>query len=173
MTHLEPAVSLTTMLVLLVGAGAVCDLRTRRIPNLLTVGALALALALRAVLGGGMLVEGVQGAALALAVTFPLFAVRALGGGDVKLLMAAGALLGPAATLVALLLSAVVGWVLALGVVVRRRAVLPVLVSCGELVRYWITAGRAGSMPRLDAPGALAIPYGVAIAVGSLGALML
>lgn len=161
------------LLVLLVGAAAVTDLRNRRIPNLLTVTGFALALALRSASGWEGLADGLQGAGLALLVTVPLFAVRALGGGDVKLLAAVGALLGPGGAMTAMLLSAAIGWVLALVAVVRRGVLLPVLMNCGDMVRYWVSLGRAGRLPRLDSPDAASIPYGVAIALGSAGALML
>ena len=76
----------------------VWDLATKRIPNLLTFGA---ALAAFAVHG---FVEGWTGAGTSFAgwvvgaaFFFPFFALRGMGAGDVKLLAAVGAWLGPAA----------------------------------------------------------------------------
>jgi prepilin peptidase CpaA len=71
------------------------DLRTGRIPNLLTIGALTLGLATRAAWQGtaGLLAAAV-GALVAGLVPLLLFRARSMGGGDVKLLAALGALLG-------------------------------------------------------------------------------
>ena len=75
----------------------VTDLRTRRIPNVLTFGAALAGLLYQFVSGG---IDGLGHAALGWlvgAVIFILpFALGGLGGGDVKLLAALGAWLGPA-----------------------------------------------------------------------------
>src|SRR5271154_2173993 len=72
------------------------DLRTRRIPNWLTVPGLCVGVAVNGALGGwhgGLL--ALQGAGLALGLLLPLVLMRALGAGDWKLMGAVGALLGP------------------------------------------------------------------------------
>ncbi len=70
-------VALTIPLFLAVLAvAAVCGLRSRRIPNALTLPALILALVLRTALGGGAVVEGLPGAGLALLILLPLFALE-------------------------------------------------------------------------------------------------
>lgn len=83
---------------------ALLDVRTGKIPNWLTLGALALGLLERAglaVLADGpsalplALLASLAGAALAGAVPLMMFRMRALGGGDVKLFAALGALFGP------------------------------------------------------------------------------
>ena len=79
----------------LAALACVSDLRTRRIPNALTFGA-----ALRAGRftchrrrdGRG---RSLGGWLLGVVLFFPLFALRGLGAGDVKLLAALGAWLGP------------------------------------------------------------------------------
>jgi len=74
---------------------AVIDARTGRIPNPLTLGALALGLALATVRAGPWgIVHGVAGALALAFVPLLLFWRGAMGGGDVKLLAALGALLG-------------------------------------------------------------------------------
>ena len=93
----------------------VTDLNTRRIPNGLTFGA-ALVGFLYQFLSGG--VDGLGHAALGwlvgAAIFFLPFALGGLGGGDVKLLAALGAWLGPADAVWLALYTAVAGGLMAL-----------------------------------------------------------
>ena len=86
---------MTLALTLLLVLAAAADIRTHRIPNWLTLAGLAVGLVGNGWLGGGgglrESLAGIGVASLALA----LYAVRALGAGDVKLLGAVGALMGP------------------------------------------------------------------------------
>jgi prepilin peptidase CpaA len=150
---------------------ALSDLRTRRIPNALTVGAFALALVLRSFLGAEALVGGLLGAGLALVVVLPLFAMRGVGGGDAKLLVMVGAFLGPGEFVPALLASALVGGAMSLIVAARRGVILPVLLNTGGLVTWIFTLGWRGERTTLVSPGVVSVPYGVAIAIGSVAAL--
>jgi prepilin peptidase CpaA len=72
------------------------DLRYERIPNMLVLMAFALALLIHAYMQQwtGLLVA-LQGAGLALAMLLPAYAIRWLGAGDVKLMIAVGAFAGP------------------------------------------------------------------------------
>ena len=155
-------------LVGLVCTAAWLDFTTHRIPNRLTVTGLAAALTLRAPLGSAALVSGLEGLGVGLAVSLGLYAVRAIGGGDVKLLAAVGAFFGFPAMLSGLALMAVLGGAFAL-VSVVRRGLLPLLIfNTVDLVKSWRSLGRAGQVRTLDSPGALTIPYAVPIALGSL-----
>jgi prepilin peptidase CpaA len=147
------------------------DIRTRRIPNGLTVVALAAALALRALFGLAPLLDGLLGAGLALALLLPLFALGGVGGGDAKLLVAVGAFLGPKLFVVALLATAIAGGVMSLAWATRRGVILPALLNTGGLLKYVFTGGRKGERTTLEMPGVVSIPYGVAIAAGAVFAL--
>jgi prepilin peptidase CpaA len=98
----------------------------------------------------------------------PFFVLGVLGGGDAKLLMAAGAFLGPRELLPALLLVASIGGIIGALDAARRGILLPVLYNCGDILKNWATLGRRGSNRSLATADALAIPYGVAIALGVL-----
>ena len=149
-------------------AAAVFDVRSRRIPNALTVSGFVVAIALRFVAGPGAGIDGLTGAVLAFVLCLPFFVLGVLGGGDAKLLMAVGAFMGPRDLLMAMLLIASIGGIVAVLDAARRGILLPVLYNCGDILKSWATLGRRGSNRSLATDGALAIPYGVAIAMGAL-----
>ncbi len=75
----------------------VWDFFCRRIPNALSLAALATALTISALAGGKQLIFSLKGAALGLGLGLVPFALKILGGGDVKVLTALGSLVGTAA----------------------------------------------------------------------------
>ena len=164
-------------LVLTVAFGAAFDVGTRRIPNYITVGGLAVALGLRLSTGGvEALLGGLLGALLAFLLTFPLFMLRSMGGGDVKLLTAVGAFLGPYNTFVALLATALVGGVLAIVVSLHRKRLGASITGTFTVMRGLalkaISAGEVDAVPTLETEGAVTVPYGIAIAVGAVIGLL-
>lgn len=165
---------LTTAMFVAVMVGAmISDVRTNRIPNRLIGVGLVLALTLQAVSGFGALGAAALGAGLALVIAFPMFALGVIGGGDAKLFLVVGAFMGPGGFVYALLASAIVGGLLAIVVAIHRGAILPVLLGCKDLVVHAVTLGRRGGRPTLDQPGAITVPYGAAIALGSIAAWLL
>ena len=78
------------------GTGAAIDLRTRRVPNPLTMGLAAIGVVYAAFgIGGLSLGASLAGLALGLALMLPGHLIGATGAGDVKLFAAAGAFVGP------------------------------------------------------------------------------
>lgn len=164
-------------LVLTVAFGAAFDVGTRRIPNFITIGGLAVALVLRLSIGGvEALLSGLLGALLAFLFSFPLFMLKGMGGGDVKLLTAVGAFLGPFGTFVALLATALVGGVIAIAVSLQRRRLGSSLAGTFLVMRGLalkaITGGEVDAVPTLETQDAVTVPYGVAIAVGAVIGLL-
>ncbi|MGH7499555.1 MAG: A24 family peptidase [Gemmatimonadales bacterium] len=151
----------------MVGAG-IFDLKWRRIPNYLTVGAVVLGLVLRAPIGPAALVSGLWGVGLGLLLSVPFFMIGALGGGDAKLLAAVGAFLGPKDMIGACLLIGVLGGVLALVEAVRRGALRALLLNVFYIMSRWMSPDRRSLQPTLTPPARMTIPYGVPIAVGAL-----
>ncbi len=142
------------------------DVTARRIPNLVTVAGMLLGVGLHAVQGPRPLIGSLLGIATAGLVALPFFAAGVLGGGDGKLLMVVGSFFGPVQFLWASLAIAVAGGILALGEAARRGMLRPALASCGRLLLGWLTSSpRYGSALALREP--LAVPYGVAIGMGS------
>lgn len=111
-------------------AAAASDLARRRIPNALNV-AIFLGGLLAQAAGGGpaALGQGLAGAGIALALLLPLFYVRWLGGGDVKLAVAFGAWLGPVAAFWATAVGLAGGGLVAFGMFLVGGATLRAEVS--------------------------------------------
>lgn len=168
MTGAELRVAGDAVCVALCLVAAIFDVRRRRIPTFLTVPGLCAGLALAAISGGYDLAAAATAAAL-LGGLFALFAaVGGVGWGDVKLMAAVGALLGwplPAWPLVlyALVYTALVGGVLAVVVSLRQRRL-------GAALRGILTMARRRRVDQ-EAGSGVAIPYGLAIALGALWAV--
>ncbi|MGH9690940.1 MAG: A24 family peptidase [Candidatus Acidiferrales bacterium] len=146
------------------------DSRTQRIPNWLTVPGLLLGIALHSALSGWTGTEmALEGAGLGLLVLLPLVLLRALGAGDWKLMGAIGALLGPAMLWFVLLASIFAAGLMAAVLVIRARRVRETLRNMGMLITGFLTFGlRAPSDVSLDNPRLLKLPFGVAVAIGTL-----
>jgi prepilin peptidase CpaA len=158
----------TAVFVAVVGYAGWTDLRTRRIPNWLTLTGLLVGLALRAVDGLVPLRQGVAGAGAACVVGMVFFLLGALGGGDGKLLIAVGAFLGIDRLPGALLLIGVLGGLLGIGIAVRHGVILPSVLNAAGMIRRWVTFGRSGVKRTIASPGAVTVPYGAAIALGAI-----
>jgi prepilin peptidase CpaA len=92
-----------------------------------------------------------------------------MGGGDVKLMAAVGAWAGGRQTVVVLIASAIAGGVLAVVYMIFYRRVRMTLLNVVELVRHHMTSGiQPHPIVNIRAEGASRIPYGLAIAVGTL-----
>jgi prepilin peptidase CpaA len=154
---------------------AVFDLRTRRIPNALTLGAAAAAIIFHAWSGGwsgaGM---SAAGWLTGLALFLPFFALGGLGAADVKLLAALGAWLGPLGALWIALASSLCGGLLAIGVLVVNGCGAAAMRNVGRLVHFWFVTG-VRPMPGFtltDARG-LRLAYAVPILAGTAATLWL
>lgn len=145
-------------------AAAFTDLRTRRVPNWLTGPTVLLALALAAVRGPGAL----EAAALVVGVGLLLgplaHTAGVLGGGDIKLLIGIGALVGFPDCVWLLLYTALAGGVLALAASLARGRLLAVCRGAvGQLNAVMITHR---VIPARDGKADDRLPYAVAIAAG-------
>lgn len=154
-----------------VTVAAFTDIRSRRIPNALVVGAFLSGFAANAFLSG---VDGLwragAGAGLAMLVYFPLFLLRGMGAGDVKLMMAVGALAGPRAWFWVFVIAALTGAVSGMALALSRGRLRVTLINTGFIVRQ-LFLFRNPSLSReqlsVHSAGALRLPHGVAIACGA------
>jgi prepilin peptidase CpaA len=144
------------------------EMRWRRIPNWLTLSALIIALWGALLVGGG---QGLGQAALGLAVGagvfLPFCLAGALGGGDLKLMAAVGAILGYPLVLWALYYTVLAGGGLA----------IIYLLWTGQLLAYLMRMCRWLAGKRETAGEGLAkrptLPFGLAIAAGSVWAIVM
>lgn len=101
------------------------DWRTRRIPNLLLLGAVLPALAMLALRGQGLFgaapLESAVGAGIAALLFLPGFVLGMCGGGDVKFAACCGLILGWPGAVPMLLLSSILLGAISLWVMMRRR----------------------------------------------------
>ena len=162
-----------------------CDVRTRRIPNWLVFSGMLVGLTLNILLPSGFGFAsalpgglGWQGSLIGLAaglfLMLPFYLMRAMGAGDVKLMAMVGAFLGLKLVLGAIVFTFVAGGLMAIAVAVRSRAVGEVLRNVRMLLYMGTVKLHLGQAPNTqDAPvSGIRMPYGVAIAVGTLAYLM-
>lgn len=144
---------LAAFAVLLVAAAFV-DVRRRKIPNWTVLGLIVTYLA---ALPFGAAptpwVSALAAAAIAFAVTYPLYHFGVIGAGDAKLFLAAALFAGLGHLLLLACLTMVAGGALAVGSIVLRPK---------QVMRGLTRRGRSEQ-------GGAGIPYGVAIAIGGIG----
>jgi prepilin peptidase CpaA len=121
---------------------AAWDLKTRRIPNVLTFGA-AIAAVIVHFSVGGLASAGwsIAGWIVGVAFFLPLFALGGMGAGDVKLLAALGAWLGPGAIVWVALFSFIAGGVLGIAVALGFGYMTQALTNLSWMFRYWRAEG--------------------------------
>ena len=144
------------------------DWRFRRIPNWLTVSGFILGLAINTTLSGWSgILGGLEGAGITIAVLIIPVILRGIGAGDLKLMIALGACLGPLKFLNVLLASIFIAGFMAIIEIVRRRRVKETFRNLAVLIQAFATFGLGAreSIVTLDDPGSLRLPFGVAIAL--------
>ncbi len=151
-------------------AAAIFDLRYQKIPNALTFPTILTALAYAGFTRGldGLLFSA-GGMVLGMAILIVLYLMGGMGAGDVKLLGAVGAILGPLGVVNAFVLTAFIGVIYAVlvvlanykqsrGFVVRIATMLKTFVCTRQFI--YIPAPKGEEQPKLC--------YGIAIALGAL-----
>jgi len=160
------------LMVLLLSAAAI-DWRTRRIPNWLVLAGAAFGLVYNFAAGGVMsgLLAALAGLALGLVLLLPLYALRVMGAGDVKLMAAVGAIVGATGIVYAVVCTFIAGGIAALLFALYHRAVRRMTGNVVEIVQHMAFAAIAGVRPAATATRVSVgkLPYAVSIAAGTLG----
>jgi len=144
------------------------DLRTRRIPNYLTLGALVAGLGFQAGFHGWPgLWQGVLGLLLGFFLLILPYVKGGMGAGDVKALAALGSWLGPLGVFSLFLYMAIAGGLIILGLLTWRGLLWAKLKEGWVALVNWTLFRPYGpGPPPAPTPQTPGIPYGVAIALG-------
>ena len=174
MTYPPPAVQVLLLAVALIAG--IWDLRTRRIPNWLVLSGLILGFALNTFLYGlPGVVLSLKGFGLALLIYVPLYLIRAMGAGDVKLMAGIGAILGAADWFAIFVATAIIGGLVALLLLAYRgglgKSLWNVLFLLGELMRFRAPYLRREELD-VKSPRAVTLPHGSVIALGVIAFLV-
>ena len=144
---------------------AATDLRSRRVPNWLTVPGLLIGIAANTWFSGWSgLKASLLGAVVGLALLLPFVLLRSLGAGDWKLAGALGAFTGPSILVDLLLGSVLVAGVMAMALVIYKRRTWETMHNIGHILVSLVTFRLPGERVSLDNPESLKVPYGVALA---------
>ena len=172
-------------MVLLLFAAVRQDVRHHRIPNTVVFWGAGLGILLNIFMpegmgfaanqlpGGAGFLSAMEGWAIGLAALLPMYLLRVMGAGDVKLMAMVGAFLGYEDAFGAVLSTFIAGGALSVGYAWKIGALQRTL----QNIRFVLYSGAvkiaSGSVPTLqDAPETAGkFPYAVAIAVGTLGYL--
>ena len=117
------------------------DIKYGRVFNWVTYPAALVGIALNGFqMGPRGLLFGVEGLAVGFGVMLIPDLISLVGGGDVKLLAAVGAFLGPTNVLWVAAFGCIAGGVVALGLLVKRRLLVPTLINLTALPMTGITS---------------------------------
>jgi prepilin peptidase CpaA len=173
MSMLPPILQLLVAAVALVAG--IYDILYRRIPNWLVLAALLLGFLLNGFLylGDGLL-RSALGMGLALLIYLPLYMLRGMGAGDVKLMAALGALVGPANWIFIFIISALLGGILAVILTLAKGRFLKTIRNVGFML--WEMAHLRPPHLRseeldIKSPKAVKLPHGAVIALGCMAFL--
>ena len=174
MTFSLPPPGVVAVLLALVLAAAIHDVRYRRIPNWLTVAGVLVGRALNGFLDQGrpgLFASSLLGLAIAFCLYFVLYALRAMGAGDVKLMAAVGAVVGWPNWFGIFIVTAIIGGIMALILVATRGRVKKTFWNIAFILSE-LKSGRPAYMRReeLDVknPKSLGLAHGAVIAVGTI-----
>jgi prepilin peptidase CpaA len=147
------------------------DLWWRKIPRQFTTAGLLIGLGYHLWQGGFW--SALAAGFIAFAVGLALFQLGAIGGGDVKLITALGALLRLQRWALAMEAALLVAAVIAMVQILKRRAVRQTLRNMAAIGRGWLSDGlQANPEINVNNPSMIRAPFGVAAAIGTLLAMV-
>lgn len=163
----------TAILLTVLIAAAVIDMKRHRLPNVLTVSAAVLGIIFQCWLHGwsGFL-NGLAGFCTGLFVLLPFYAGRWMGAGDVKLMAVVGIFLGWPDSLLAVALTTGAGSIAALGLMAAQGGLTNYLYRYGLMAKCLFCTGKVAYVsPEPGESSTLLFPYALAIAIGTTATL--
>jgi len=168
----------TAVLMTLLIIAACIDVKTHRIPNVLVMIGIAFAIPYNGLYPAyhsqnGWLVA-LSGLGIGFIAFLPLYLLRAMGAGDVKLMAMVGAFVGPWPAVLAALWSCVAGGVIGLAYLVWTGNMRRGLGNVKILMTSNLMTSSIGHVDLSVSPSVSAgkLPYGVAIATGTIAFLV-
>ncbi|MBV9304259.1 MAG: prepilin peptidase [Acidobacteriaceae bacterium] len=179
---------LKVLLIAIVVIAGVYDLRFRRIPNWLNLSGVLLGIVINTAVfaevdGVFRLMNALTGLKLAalgigcaLIVYVPLYLIRGMGAGDVKLMAAVGAIAGPWNWLCIFVATALLGGVVSLVFVAMKRRLHHTCANVGMIITElcrWRIPGETNTELDVRSPQSLGMPHGTLIALGAFAFLII
>lgn len=174
------------LLALLLSTACWTDFRARRISNKLVLIGMLTGVVLHIFIpkGAGLftvsagslgVMNALYGCAAGFAFLIPLYLLRAMGAGDVKLMAMVGTFLGPASVLSAVLMTFLAGGILAITVALWKGVFRRTIANMHLITKYTMTNAMSGHRPPIGAlsSSTAKLPYALAIATGTVLQIML
>ena len=168
----------TGTLIFLLITAAVVDYRSHRIPNWLVLSGILFGVIYNVAFPPfphANVLWPLEGLGMGFIIFLPLYLIGAMGAGDVKLMTMVGAIIGPVGMIWVLPLTMIAGGALSILLVLVRGTAGRMLRNLMMLFRLGFLNTLSGARPDLHIEaGASAgkLPYGVAIAIGAIGYLV-
>jgi prepilin peptidase CpaA len=157
------------------------DIKSRLIPNKIVFSGSLIGIALNTLInpgaglfndpfGGLGILNAIAGLGVGLIIMLPLYALHAMGAGDVKLMAMIGTFIGPLAIIKAALFSMVAGGLLALIVALWQGVLQQVLANLHHIFMQSLMRTLTGEGVRISAPEVptVKLAYAIAIATGTV-----
>ncbi|MFT7459836.1 MAG: prepilin peptidase CpaA [Planctomycetota bacterium] len=146
-------------------AAALYDQLTARIPNALSYGGIVLGCSMGLVSGiGPGIIDSLVGLGIGFLITLPLFLMSSIGGGDVKLFGAIGALLGFPLVIDVLLITFMVGAIISVIVIIVSGRLLMTI----KEVIWWLSTSTTPDTEKIQPALGLQVPMGVSLMLATI-----
>jgi prepilin peptidase CpaA len=168
------SLSILAVTVAFVVACWLTDVRTREIPNWLSFAAFVMGIVLNLLsFGGAGLIHSLAGTLVPVAILIGPFALGGIGGGDVKMMGAIGALLGPWLALNAVAAGLILGGIIMVLHLAGLGRLGEKLASTVKMLRRAWSTRTLGPLRLSDEhPAAVTLPYSVPLGLGTVAVLL-